>query len=90
MFLQLRTVIEQHREEWDGTAVVMGGAWKGHPRMFEVFKREVSLLFPEAVISLPLYEPVVGCAVLRGLKEGRTLAELETLLAEGFKQFQYH
>jgi N-acetylglucosamine kinase-like BadF-type ATPase len=90
MFLQLRTVIEQHREEWDGTAVVMGGAWKGHPRMFEVFKREVSLLFPEAVISLPLYEPVVGCAVLRGLKEGRTLTELDTLLANGFKQFQYH
>lgn len=90
MFLQLRTVIEQHREEWDGTAVVMGGAWKGHPRMFEVFKREVELLFPEAHISLPLYEPVVGCAVLRGLKEGRTLAELDALLAEGFKQFQYH
>jgi hypothetical protein len=58
--------------------------------MFEVFKREVSLLFPEAHISLPLYEPVVGCAVLRGLKEGRTLAEMEGILSDGFAQFQYH
>lgn len=89
MFLQVRTVIEQHREEWDGTTVVMGGAWKGHPRMFEVFKREVELLFPEARVSLPLYEPVVGCAVLRGLREGRTMSELESLLANGFSQFRY-
>lgn len=89
MFLQVRTVIEQHREEWDGTTVVMGGAWKGHPRMFEVFKREVELLFPEARVSLPLYEPVVGCAVLRGLREGRTMSELESLLANGFSPFRY-
>ena len=89
MFLQARTVIEQHRSRWDGTVVVMGGAWKGHPRMFEVFRREVELLFPEARVSLPLYEPVVGCAVLRGLRVGKTLPELEKLLARGFTQFRY-
>ena len=89
MFLQARTVIERHREEWDGSLVIMGGAWKGHPRMFEVFKGEIGLLFPEAKVSLPLYEPVVGCAVLRGLREGKTITELERLLSAGFAPFRY-
>jgi N-acetylglucosamine kinase-like BadF-type ATPase len=89
MFLQTRTVIEQHRGEWDGTVVIMGGAWKGHPRMFEVFKREIELLYPEARVSLPLYEPVVGCAVLRALHEGMTLTDLEAPLTEGFAEFRY-
>jgi N-acetylglucosamine kinase-like BadF-type ATPase len=89
MFLQTRTVIEQHRGEWDGTVVIMGGAWKGHPRMFEVFKREIELLYPEARVSLPLFEPVVGCAVLRALREGMTLTEIEAPLTEGFAEFRY-
>ncbi len=89
MFLQTRTVIEQHRGEWDGTVVVMGGAWKGHPRMFEVFKREIELLYPEARVSLPLFEPVVGCAVLRALRGGMTLTELKAPLTEGFAEFRY-
>jgi N-acetylglucosamine kinase-like BadF-type ATPase len=89
MLLQARTVIERHRGEWDGTVAVMGGAWKGHPRMFEVFKREIELLYPEARVSLPLYEPVVGCAVLRALHEGMTLTDLEAPLTEGFAEFRY-
>ena len=83
------TVIEQHRGEWDGTVVVMGGAWKGHPRMFEVFKREIELLYPEARVSLPLFEPVVGCAVLRALRQGMTLSEIQAPLTEGFADFRY-
>jgi hypothetical protein len=89
MFLQARTVIEQHRSDWDGTVVVMGGAWKGHPRMFDVFKREIELLYPEAKVSLPLFEPVVGCAVLRGLREGTTLSDLREPILQGFAPFMY-
>lgn len=89
MALQARTVIEQHRADWDGAIVVMGGAWKGHPRMFEVFKREMELLYPEAKVSLPLFEPVVGCVVLRCLREGMSLASIREPLTRGFAQFQY-
>ena len=89
MFLQIRTVIERHMDEWDGTAVVMGGAWKGHPRMFEVFKREAELLHPKVQVSLPHYEPVVGCVVLRALREGLTLNDIQSRISEGFSQFLY-
>ena len=89
MFLQIRTVIERHMDEWDGPAVVMGGAWKGHPRMFEVFKREVELLHPKVQVSLPHYEPVVGCVVLRALREGLTLNDIQSRISEGFSRFLY-
>lgn len=90
MSLQTRTIIERHRHEWDGTVVIMGGAWKGHPRMFDVFRREIELLYPEARISLPVFEPVVGCAVLRFFEKGMTPDELGTLIREGFLQYLYH
>ena len=90
MSLQTRTVIDGHRDQWDGTVVVMGGAWKGHPRMFEVFKAEMELVYPEARVSLPVFEPVVGCAVLRLLEQGKDPKELLEPLTQGFSQFLYH
>ena len=87
--LQARTVIEQTRDEWDGTVIITGGAWKGHPRMFEVFKKEIQLIYPEAKISLPVFEPVVGCVVLRCMQEGRAIEEIREKLTAGFAQFLY-
>ena len=87
--LQARTVIDLHREHWNGTVVVMGGAWKGHPRMFEVFKKEMELVYPEAKVSLPIFEPVVGCAVLRLLGQEEAPSELIRPLKQGFSQFLY-
>ena len=84
-----RTVIDAHRSEWDGTVVIMGGAWKGHPRMFEVFKREIELLYPEAHVTRSLYDPVVGCAVLRFLDEGWSMEEIRQGLDMNFRQFLY-
>ena len=89
LFLQARTIIEAHRAEWDGTAVVMGGAWKGHPRMFEVFKRELELCYPEARVELPLFEPVAGCAVLRCLSEGMDMYSIRIHLEEKFSAFAF-
>lgn len=88
--LQARTVIERHRDEWDGTVVIMGGAWKGCPRMFEIFKKEMELLYPEAKISPPVFEPVVGCAVLRCLRGGLAVQDFREGLTRGFEQFLYH
>lgn len=89
MSLLARTVIRQHRDEWDGTVTIMGGAWKGHPSMFNIFKQEIELLYPEATVSKPLFEPVVGCAVLRCLREGMTVEEMREPMINGFMQFQY-
>lgn len=89
MSLQARTVIEPYRSEWDGTVIVMGGAWKGHPRMFEVFKSEIELIYPEATVSRPLFEPVVGCAVLRSLRDGMTMEAIRDKITEGFQEFTY-
>lgn len=87
--LLARTVIRQHRDEWNGTVTIMGGAWKGHPSMFNIFKQEIELLYPEATVSKPLFEPVVGCAVLRCLREGMTVEEMREPMINGFMQFQY-
>ena len=88
--LQARTIIERHRHEWDGTVVIMGGAWKGHPCMFDVFRREIELIYPEARICLPVFEPVVGCAILRSFENGVTPDELNAPIREGFAQFLYN
>lgn len=87
--LQTRTAIERHLDEWDGTVVITGGAWKGCSRMFDAFKREMELLYPEARVSRPVFEPVVGCVVLRCLAEGRTVTELRGELPQKFSTFLY-
>lgn len=89
MSLLTRTVIRQHRDEWDGTVTIMGGAWKGHPSMFNIFKQEIELLYPEARVSKPLFEPVVGCAILRCLRDRMTVEEMREPMINGFMQFQY-
>lgn len=89
MSLLVRTVIRQNREEWDGTISIMGGAWKGHPSMYHIFKQEIELLYPEAIVSKPLFEPVVGCAVLRCLREGMTVEEIYEPMISGFSKFRY-
>ncbi len=87
--LQTRCVIESNREGWDGTAVIMGGAWKGCPRMFDIFKREIELMYPEAHVEKPIFEPVVGCAVQQCLREGLSAEDIRSELTEGFREFLY-
>ena len=87
--IQTRSVIEPNREGWDGTAVIMGGAWKGCPHMFEVFRKEIELIYPEAHVEKPLFEPVVGCAVLRALRDGLSMSDVREPLAQGFQAFLY-
>ena len=87
--IQTRSVIEPNREGWDGTAVIMGGAWKGCPRMFEVFRKEIELIYPEAHVEKPLFEPVVGCAVLCALRDGFSMSDVREPLTQGFQEFLY-
>lgn len=89
MARQARTVIERAGTDWDGTVCIMGGAWKGYAGMFDIFKQELSVQYPQAVVSKPVFEPVVGCAVLRFLQEGYTLSELSSPMLDGFSDLRY-
>lgn len=89
MALQTRTVIDKCRSEWDGTVAVTGSAWKGHPRMFEVFSREIELNYPEARVQLPVYEAVVGCVFLRAYADGMDVDAIRSGLERGFGDYLY-
>lgn len=89
MALQTRTVIDKCRSEWDGTVAVTGSAWKGHPRMFEVFSREIELNYPEARVQLPVYEAVVGCVFLRAYADGMDVDTIRSGLERGFGDYLY-
>ena len=90
LFLQTRSAIEPNLNVWDGTVVIMGGAWKGCPRMFDIFKHEIELLYPKAKVQKPVFEPVVGCAVLRCLRDGLSMEDIRDDLTRGFQEFLYH
>ena len=87
--IQTRSVIEARRADWNHSVVIMGGAWKGCPRMFDVFKQEIELTYPEAKVESPVFEPVVGCAVLRCLRDGLSMEEIQDNLHRGFHEFLY-
>lgn len=89
MSIQTRGVIEAKREDWNGSVVIMGGAWKGCPRMFNVFKHEIELVYPGTTVEKPMFEPVVGCAVLRCLRDGMSMADIQAQLMQGFQDFRY-
>ena len=90
LVLQTRSVIASRREDWNGTVVIMGGAWKGCPHMFNVFRKDIELSCPDTVVKKPMFEPVVGCAVLGCLREGISMTELRRgSLLQGFQDFQY-
>ena len=89
MYRQARVIIEKNRNEWDGTVVITGGAWKGYHRMYDIFKQEITLTYPDARVQKPVFEPLVGCAVLGCLQNGYTLSDLEAPIKQGFADLLY-
>jgi N-acetylglucosamine kinase-like BadF-type ATPase len=89
MYRQARVIIEKNRNEWDGTVVITGGAWKGYHRMYDIFKQEITLTYPEARVQKPVFEPLVGCAVLGCLQNGYNLSDLEAPIKQGFADLLY-
>ena len=53
------------------------------------FKQEIELTYPEAKVESPVFEPVVGCAVLRCLRDGLSMEEIQDNLHRGFHEFLY-
>ncbi len=89
MFLAVKTAANRHLDEWDGSVTVMGGAWKGHPSMLESFTALIKSAYPAAVVYHPVFEPVIGCAVYRAVKSGKSVSDVREAMISGFSKFLY-
>jgi len=65
MSLQVFAAINRYGGNWTGPIVTSGGAWKGSRHMFDTFSKDIRNKYPEAEIIFPVFEPVIGCIVLR-------------------------
>ena len=83
------TGIRRNGGSWEGPIVAAGGAWKGSSRMFETFRKDILAVYPQAEVTYPIFEPVIGCAIYRQFKEGKTFEELEEKVREGFAPFYF-
>ncbi len=89
MALQAITAIRRAYDAWNGKLVLMGGAWKGSSVMAEAFEAEVRETYPETQMIFPVYEPVVGCVILRALREGLRMEDIRTRLQGKFDMYLY-
>ncbi len=83
------TAIRRFGDEFNGVVVTMGNAWKGHPVMFEDFCRKVKSEYPNAKVSHPVFEPVIGCAVQRCFDEGLDTRDIKKKMLVGFADYIY-
>ena len=89
LFRLTRAMIELYRENWNGSVVIMGGAWKGYDGMFEHYRQMLTAMYPDVKIEKPLFEPVVGCAVIRRRLEGSSAEDIREDLIREFKDYLY-
>ena len=87
--LMMDTLIKRFFDAWNGKIVLIGGAWKGSAHMVERFTDEITRRYPNARVTPPIFEPVVGCVVCRCLEEGRAIEEIREPLLRGFAELLY-
>lgn len=69
--------------------VVSGGAWKGPDVMFDTFCEDVKGKYPDARISRPAFEPVIGNVILNLIYDGRKKADFWDTVTEKFGDYLY-
>ena len=89
VFIAFKTVCEKYPEYFTGNVVAIGGAWKGYDGMFEHFCELVHSIYPDAIITKPIYEAVVGPVVRRLFEEGLNRDEIQKKIANGFSSLLY-
>ena len=89
LLLQTDALISKTRGEWDGTVVIMGGAWKGYHGMLDRYKTKLIEKYPYAHVLKPSFEPVVGCVVSRCLEAGLDIEIIKEKAYTVFFDFLY-
>lgn len=89
MALQTLTAIRRAPDAWNRKIILMGGAWKGSTLMAQAFQSEVKEAHPQAEVIFPVYDPVVGCVILRALREGMPMEEIRACLQGKFDVYLY-
>ena len=83
---QVITLMKKYNNS-HGPIIASGGTWKGYRGMFESFCHNIRKELPEAEIRRAIYEPVIGCIILKCFDEGKEFADIEATLKEQFSEF---
>jgi len=83
---QVLTIIKKHNG-WQGPIIASGGTWKGYPGMFETFCKNIRKVLPEVEIRRAIYEPVIGCIILKCFDDGKEFDDIEATLSKQFSDF---
>ncbi|MCR5263633.1 MAG: hypothetical protein K6D94_07150 [Clostridiales bacterium] len=83
------TLLDRRNGLGRNNIVVSGGAWKGPDLMFDTFCEDIRKKYPDAVISRPAFEPVIGNVILRLLYEGRRKSDFWDAVTSKFADYLY-
>jgi len=65
-----------------------GGAWKTHPSMFEQYRKEVTEIYPAAVVRKPLFEHVCAGPARFLIESGMPRKEAIRLMQTQFAEYR--
>ena len=88
LYRMTKAVIKSNNGIINQQIVLMGGAWKGSPIMFNTYRDLVKAKFPSAEFVRPDFEPVIGCIVMRLIDEGLKMTDIASLLSDKFSEFR--
>lgn len=83
---QVLTIMKKHNVR-RGPIIASGGTWKGYPGMFEIFCQNIRKVLPEVEIRRAIYEPVIGCIILKCFDDGKEFSDIEAILSKQFSEF---
>ena len=84
--LQMVTLLSRFDTMPEPLITLCGGAWKGHPIMFDAFCRTVQELYPQMTIQRPWFEHVLAGPMELLLRQGLTREEAHARLIQAFPE----
>lgn len=89
MALQTDSLFKRVRPTEDFMRITLcGGAWKTHPSMFEQYRKEVTELYPAAVVRKPLFEHVCAGPARFLIENGMPREEAIRLMQTQFAEYR--
>ena len=70
-------------------STLCGGVWKGSRRIYRAYREHLLAVYPGFDIRWPRYDAIAGGAVMIGLDLGYTKEEINSRMAETFRDYLY-